>query len=177
MTTSDGFPDAFATARMRAERLRPVHIADLLRMDSDPRVMEHLGGVRNESQTAAYLERNLRHWDEHGFGLWMLREHGRDDVIGRAVLRHLLVEGVDEVEVGYCFYPAFWGRGLATEITRVCLDFARNRLRRATVVGVTTPGNLASQHVLVKNGLVYEREFLLDTMLMRLFRKSWDLQQ
>jgi RimJ/RimL family protein N-acetyltransferase len=98
-------------------------------------------------------------------------------VIGRAVLRHLLVEGVDEVEVGYGFYPAFWGRGLATEITRVCLDLARNRLRRSTVVGVTTPGNLASQHVLVKNGLVYEREFMLDTMLMRLFRKSWDLQQ
>jgi RimJ/RimL family protein N-acetyltransferase len=176
VTTSDGFPDAFASERMRAERLRPVHLADLLRMDSDPRVMEHLGGVRNESQTQAYLERNLRHWDEHGFGLWMLREHDRDDVIGRAVLRHLLVEGVDEVEVGYGFYPAFWGRGLATEITRVCLDLARNRLRRSTVVGVTTPGNLASQHVLVKNGLVYEREFMLDTMRMRLFRKSWDLQ-
>jgi RimJ/RimL family protein N-acetyltransferase len=169
----DGFPETFSTERMRAERLRSAHLPDLRRMDSDPIYMEHLGGVRNDAQTAAYLDRNLHHWDEHGFGLWILRVHDQDAVIGRAVLRHLLVEGVDEVEVGYGFYPAYWGRGLATEITRVCLDFARERLRLSTVVGVTTPENLASQHVLQKNGLVYEREFRLDTMVMRLFRRSW----
>ncbi|MGH7427283.1 MAG: GNAT family N-acetyltransferase [Gemmatimonadales bacterium] len=43
----------------------------------------------------------------------ILRERGGREPIGRAVLRHLLVEGVDEVEVGYSFYPAYWGRGLA----------------------------------------------------------------
>jgi RimJ/RimL family protein N-acetyltransferase len=171
--TGDGFPETFSTERMRAERLRAVHLPDLLRMDSDPALMQHLGGVRGGPQTRAYLDRNLRHWDEHGFGLWILREHDQNAVIGRAVLRHLLVEGDDEVEVGYGFYPAFWGRGLATEITRTCLGFARERLRLRTVVGVTTPENLASQHVLEKNGLVYERDFMLETMLMRLFRKNW----
>ena len=45
-------------------------------MHRDPAVMAQLGGVRDEAQTAAYLARNLQHWADYGFGLWILRERG-----------------------------------------------------------------------------------------------------
>ena len=95
------FPDSFSTARLQAERLTSNHLPELSRMHRDPAVMAQLGGVRDEAQTAAYLARNLQHWTDYGFGLWILREVVGADPIGRAVLRHLLVDGVDEVEVGY----------------------------------------------------------------------------
>jgi len=98
------FPDSFTTERLRAERLTPDHLAEVQRMHRDPAVMAHLGGVRDEERTAAYLARNLQHWADYGFGLWILREVSGGDPVGRAVLRHLSVEGVDEVEVGYGFY-------------------------------------------------------------------------
>ena len=127
-------------------------------MDRDPQFMAFLGGPRDEAHTAAYLARNLQHWTGYGFGLWILRDARDHRVAGRAALRHLLLDGRDEVEVGYGFHPEFWGRGLATEIAAACLHFGRDELRLPTVVAITRPANLASQRVLTKVGLVYERE-------------------
>lgn len=139
-------------------------------MHANPAVMAHLGGVRTEQQTADYLARNLRHWDDHGYGLWILRERGGGDPVGRAVLRHLLVEEVDEIEVGYAFYEPFWGRGLATEIAAACLDLGRRELSLGSIVAVTSPDNGASQHVLKKVGLVLDREFVHEGATAVLFR-------
>jgi ribosomal-protein-alanine N-acetyltransferase len=152
--------DTFSTARLRAERLTDAHLPELRRMDQDARFMAHLGGVRNAEGTAAYLRWNLEHWAEHGFGLWMLRDLETGMMVGRAVVRHLDVEGVDEVEVGYGFVPQVWGRGLATEVALACVSLGRERLGLGTLVAVTRPDHVASQRVMVKAGLVYEREFL-----------------
>jgi RimJ/RimL family protein N-acetyltransferase len=139
-------------------------------MHRNAAVMAQLGGVRDDAQTVAYLARNLQHWVDYGFGLWILRDIGGGEPIGRAVLRHLLVDGVDEVEVGYAFYPAFWGRGLATEVATACLELGRRELHLATIVAVTSPENRSSQHVLRKVGLVYERDFMNEGALCSLFR-------
>jgi len=135
------FPDSFSKIRLQTERLTSDHLSEVLRMHRDPAVMAHLGGVRDDDQTAAYLARNLQHWADYGFGLWILRERGGGEPIGRVVLRHLFVEGVDEVEV-----------------------------HLGTIVAVTSPTNLASQRVLEKVGLVYEREFIHEGALSALFR-------
>jgi RimJ/RimL family protein N-acetyltransferase len=169
-----GSLDTFSTERLRAERLRSDHLADLRRMDRHPVVMEHLGGVREDAKTLARFQRDLWHWDEYGYGAWVLYELNGQDMIGRAVLRHILIEGVDDVEVGYAFYPEFWGRGLATEISRACLGFARDPLHLATVIAVTTPSNLASQNVLRKIGLEFEREVVLEERPWFLFRTSFE---
>ena len=139
-------------------------------MDSNPDFMAMLGGVRNQAETAAYLDRNLKHWSDHGFGLWMLRGRGEDRFAGRAVLRHLLVEGTDEVEVGYGFYPEFWNRGLATEIATACLQFARSEFMLPSVVAITLPANVRSQRVMSKVGLVYERDITHEGLRHVLFR-------
>lgn len=139
-------------------------------MHGDPDQMAMLGGIRDEAQTLAYLERNLRHWTEYGFGLWILRDGEQNRVVGRALLRHLLLEDIDEVEVGYSFHPEFWGRGLATEIASACLAHGRKELGLPSIVALTLPGNLPSQRVLTKVGLVYERDVSHDGLLHVLYR-------
>ena len=167
---SDGFPGRFTSARLQAERLTADHLPEVRRMHRDPAVMAQLGGVRTEEQTTAYMDRNLRHWADYGFGLWIVREPGGGAPIGRAVLRHLVIDGVDDVEVGYAFYEPYWGRGLATEIAARCVALAREELQLATVVGLTDPGNRASRHVLEKVGLTYERDCVHDGHPSALFR-------
>jgi [ribosomal protein S5]-alanine N-acetyltransferase len=132
--------------------------------------MAHLGGVRDESATLAYLERNLAHWARYGFGLWMLRDASSQSLIGRAVLRHLVVEGADEVEVGYGFYPEFWSRGLATEMACACVRIGLVEVGLQSVVAVTLPAHAASQRVMLKAGLAYEREILHEGLPHVLFR-------
>ena len=162
--------DSFATPRLLAERLAAAHWSDLRRMDQDEGFMALLGGVRDEGGTRVYLEQNLKHWDDHGFGMWMLREAATAAVIGRAIVRHLDVDGVDEVEVGYGFMPEYWGRGLATEVARACIRIGRDRLGLDSLVAITRPVNVASQRVMVNAGLVYDREIIHAGVPHLLFR-------
>jgi RimJ/RimL family protein N-acetyltransferase len=145
----------------------------MLRFHDDPAVMAELGGVRDERQTSEYLSRNLDHWSAYGFGIWMLRELEREVVVGRALLRHLEIEGRDEVEVGYALYPRYWGRGLASEIAESCVAFARHDLGLESLVGVTTLGNQGSQRVLAKLGMLRERELRFKGTSCWLFRIRW----
>jgi RimJ/RimL family protein N-acetyltransferase len=173
VTLRPGELDTFETERLRAERLQAHHFDELRRMHTDAAVMTHLGGVRSEEQTASYLQKNLKHWTDHGFGLWILRERGGVDWIGRGLLRFLPLDGVNEVEVGYALYEPYWGRGLASEITAACLAIARDRLGLDTVVAITSPDNDKSQHVLCKNGLAYDRAFMHEGANASLFRIRW----
>jgi RimJ/RimL family protein N-acetyltransferase len=165
------FPNAFETKRLRAERLRAEHLDAVRAMDSDPEYMALLGGPRDAAGTAAYMVKNLKHWDDYNFGLWILRDPA-GEVAGRAVLRHLVVEGTDEVELGYGFHTRYWGQGLATEIAKELLRLGREELRRPTLVAITTPANIGSQRVLIKTGLVYERDIDHDGVVHQLYRST-----
>ncbi|MFL5492874.1 MAG: GNAT family N-acetyltransferase [Gemmatimonadales bacterium] len=152
--------DSFSTTRLVAERLAAAHLPQLRRMDQDEMFMARLGGVRDSRGTETYLAWNLEHWAEYGYGLWMLREAVTGAMVGRAVLRHVDVEGVDEVEVGYGFIPEAWGRGLATEVAVACVGIGRDRVGLESMVAITLPDHAASQRVMRKAGLSYERDFL-----------------
>ena len=165
-------PDSFRTARLEAQRLAPHHLDALIALHRDPRVMAELGGVRDLEQTRDYLARNLRHWDEHGFGVWMLRERGGSEPIGRAILRYLELDGAREVEVGFALHARFQGRGLGTEAGEACCEIAWGDLAVDSLVGVTTPANAASQRVLEKIGLEHERDVVVEGDSYRLYRAS-----
>ena len=134
--------------------------------------MALLGGVRDTAGGVAYLEQNVKHWTDYGFGLWMLRDAPSGEMIGRAILRHLDVEGVDEVELGYGFMPDYWGKGLATEIARELVRIGRDELGLRSLVAITTAPNLASQHVMLKIGMIHERDIIHAGISHLLFRTS-----
>ena len=130
----------------------------LRRIDRDPAVMAFMGGIRTPAATDAYLERNLEHWVEYGFGIWMLRDPDSGTLIGRAGLRHILVEQSDEVELAYALLPQWWGRGLATTAARACVTIARRVDRTAVGGRAGPPDNARSRRVLAKAALVQERD-------------------
>jgi ribosomal-protein-alanine N-acetyltransferase len=163
-------PDTFMLRRVFAERLTDAHLPMLRRMDGNARMMASLGGVRTDAQTKAYLERNLDHWDRHGFGIWILRDPTTGRVMGRAGLRHLEVEGASEVELAYALLPEFWGGGLATEVALACVTIGREWLGLPSVVALARPENLASHRVLLKAAFAPEREVMHEGAPHLLFR-------
>ena len=152
--------DAFQTARLIAERPRDEHLGELCRMHRDPRVMATLGGLRDDDETRQAHRRNLDHWEQHGFGLWVFRDRFDGGFAGRGGLRRVLVAGTLEVELAYAFMPEFWGRGLATEAAKAILTLALERSGLREIVGFTLPTNLASRRVLEKSGFRYERDVI-----------------
>jgi RimJ/RimL family protein N-acetyltransferase len=61
--------------------------------------------------------------------------------------------GTDSGQFGWYLRSDRWGRGYATEATRLLLDFSFSLLRRATMWATADPDNLASLRVLEKSGL------------------------
>jgi ribosomal-protein-alanine N-acetyltransferase len=152
--------DSFETRRLFAERLERRHL-DLIRlMHLNESVMAHLGGKRSDAQTLQYMERNLAHWAEHGYGIWILRDKATGQFVGRGGLRRTVLEGTAEVEIAYGLMPQFWGQGLATEFTRAIARIAREELGLSDIVSYTLPENVASRRVMEKAGFRYERDIL-----------------
>lgn len=139
----------------------------------DGEVSRFLGGVRTPAVTGEYLADNLRHWVDHGFGLWTLR--AKDGAfIGRAGLRFLDVEGVQELEIAYTLVRSAWGRGLATEVAEALVGVWKALCPAASpdagLVGIVMKGNCASERVLLKVGFVYERDAAFHDELCSVFR-------
>jgi RimJ/RimL family protein N-acetyltransferase len=63
------------------------------------------------------------------------------------------IQGTDNSQLGWYLASDRWGRGYATEATRLLLDFGFSVLHRATMWATADPENLASLRVLEKSGL------------------------
>jgi RimJ/RimL family protein N-acetyltransferase len=169
--------DELHTDRLLLRRMVAADFADLHQMHQDARVMATLGGLRSDHETRAVIERHMSHWDRHGFGWWTLRDPQSGQFLGRGGLRHVAIEGRDEVEIGYGFVAEAWGRGLATELARFCVELAFRRLGLDAVISFALPTNVASRRVMEKAGLTYERDGVwagLPHVFYRLGRLEWE---
>ena len=149
--------DTFSTPRLKASKLSPDDLDDLVQLHLDVEVSRFLGGVRTPEATAAYLETNLRHWSDHGVGLWTLKT-GDGAFVGRAGLRYVEVEGVRELEIAYTFIRSAWGHGYATETAAALVAIWKARRPEPSLVGIVMKANWASERVLLKSGFAFERD-------------------
>jgi RimJ/RimL family protein N-acetyltransferase len=162
----------FSTARLCATRLAADDLQDLVELHLDPDVSRYLGGVRTPEATAAYLHTNLKHWIDHGVGLWALRtDEGL--FMGRAGLRYVDLEGVRELEIAYTLVKAAWRKGLATEIAHALIDLWRRRAD-PSLVGLVMKENKPSERVLLKAGFEYERDAIFHDAAVGVFRLHRD---
>ena len=148
--------DHFSTESLTAERLHEGHLADLVALHLDAEVSRFLGGVRTAEVTKAYLATNMAHWDQHGFGLWVLRT--KDGAFaGRAGIRHNLVDDIDEIEILYAFKREFWGRGFASETAAAMTDIGLSQVKLPSLIGIVNVANGASRRVLERSNYLLER--------------------
>ncbi|MET3328103.1 RimJ/RimL family protein N-acetyltransferase [Bradyrhizobium japonicum] len=122
----------------------------------DPDVSRYLGGVRSAEATKTYLAVNMAHWDRHGFGLWVLRT--RDGAFaGRAGIRHILVDGIDEIEIAYTFKRDLWGQGFASETAAALTHIGLSQLALPSLIGLVFVKHRASRRVLEKSNYILEK--------------------
>ena len=162
--------ERFTTDRLLAERITDAHFRDLCRLWQDPRVMTYTGGVRSDENIRERMRKSLGHWEAHGFGMWICRARANAELVGNCGLRHIIVEGSSEVDVGYAVLFELWGRGFATEMARAVLSLAFGPIELSDVNALIDPANVASRRVAEKSGLRYEREATLHGDSAALYR-------
>jgi [ribosomal protein S5]-alanine N-acetyltransferase len=150
--------ETWDTARLTAARIRESNLEEMVRMHRDARVMATLGGLRTDHETRRMLTVFTRHWDEHGFGVWIFRSKAGREFVGRCGLRIGEVARRREVEMMWAVMPDFWRQGMATEMARAVARIAFRSLDIPDLVAFTLPENRASRRVMEKSGFTYERE-------------------
>jgi RimJ/RimL family protein N-acetyltransferase len=148
-----------ATERLEGQRIGVQHRDALVAVFNDPRVAVWLGGVKPEAEQSLQVDRMLAHWEDHGFGTYLLRQRGTAAVVGYAGLQWSEATGERQVEVLYALAPAYWRQGYATEVTQVLLRQAFEQLELEQVVAFTMTTNEGSQGVMRRAGMTYVREF------------------
>ena len=150
---------AFSTEHLDAEPLAlATHEEVLAGLHADPRVMATMGGsTATPDESRAWIERNLRHGQEPGLGIFVFREREAGGFVGRGAIRRIEIGGSEEVEVGYAVAADLWGRGLATEMAQGLVTHAEDHGLRG-LVAYTEPTNAPSRRVLEKVGFRYERD-------------------
>ena len=162
--------DTVRTDRLVLTRIAASDFDDLCRMHRDAAVMATLGGVRSDEVTRDVLEGLTAHWAAHGFGYWMARDAASGAFVGRGGLREVVIGGGPEVEIGYALMSEYWGRGLATELARACVDVGFNALGRDDLVAFTLPTNAGSRRVMSRLGFGFERDVIWSGMPHVLYR-------
>ena len=142
------------TLRLELRDFVPEDVADLHRLDSDPRVMKYVnrGRPATREETAAAIRRIVRYPRLYpDLGIWYATRRDTGAFIGWFSLKY--AGKSPDVEIGYRLLHDAWGHGYATEGATALLDFGFDELRLHRIIGVTDPGNEASQRVLRKIGM------------------------
>jgi RimJ/RimL family protein N-acetyltransferase len=149
----------------RTERLvlRSPTLADvdaLAAMWGDAETMRYVGdgSAWGREKVAERVERAMDTFGRCGMCFFVVERRGDGCVLGQCGVVPIEFAG-PEVELGYRFGRAHWGRGYATEAARAAAEHAQRAcgeggLGVERLVAVTHPENAASRAVLTKVGFV-----------------------
>ena len=127
---------------------------DLYALNSDLRVMKYIadGTVSTRDEVAGALRRFVRYPTLYpDLGIWHTSRRDTGAFIGFFALNY--AGRSTDIEVGYRLLHNAWGLGLATEGATALVHYGFDDLGLDRIIGVTAPGNKASQNVLMKAGL------------------------
>jgi len=135
------------------------------------------GLTSNAAQGKFWIDRQLKRYAEDGIGLQALLEKHTHEFIGQCGLLRQIVDGQEELEVGYHIFKKYWGRGYAPEAARLFLDYAFQNDLSDSVISIIATGNVKSQRVADKNGLTREKRTNwsgLDVYIYRIRKDVWE---
>lgn len=143
------------TSRLRLRHFTLNDLNQLYPIYSNPEVNKYIGkGAKTEDETRAALMKMIQHW-QHGFGMWAVVHKESNKLIGRCGLCFL--DNTSEVELGYALDKPYWNLGLATEGSLASLKYGFEIVGLERIVGIARPENVASQRVMQKVGMTYEK--------------------
>jgi RimJ/RimL family protein N-acetyltransferase len=132
--------------------------AEFTRLLNTPTVMRWLGGVQSEADATAAYERLDSYQRDHGHTFWIVERKVDDALLGFCGLKRVNAPGAGPItgdfEIGWRLRQDAWGQGYAKEAAIGSLDLAFERFNAPHVIALTVPGNVASQRLMKRLGMI-----------------------
>ena len=128
--------------------------AALVALAGDEAMFEYMKFRLDEATLARWLDNFVNEPNASPRSLWSLVIESPDgEFTGWAGVDGRSKD--DEAEIGWYLASRHWGRGYATEVTRLLIVFACDTLGYHRLFATADPENAASRRVLEKSGLGY----------------------
>jgi len=143
-------PVALRTPRLLLREWRDADIAPFAAMSTDAEVSRYVAAPDPE-----WVARQRAHFEEHGFGNFVVEVPGETSFIGVVGLNWVRwnLAFTPAVEAGWRLARPYWGKGYAMEAARAVLDDGFGRIGLDEIVAYTLPANRASWTVMQRLGM------------------------
>jgi RimJ/RimL family protein N-acetyltransferase len=153
-----------STSRLHLRRFARDDLDELVSVFAHPEVWQFpYGRAFDRNETRAFLDDQITHWTECGFGCWTARDRSTDQLIGYVGLSvpTFLPEILPAVEVGWRFAPHVWGHGYATEGATAALNQAFTTMDLQSICSLPQVDNPRSCRVAERLGMRPVRTYVV----------------
>jgi RimJ/RimL family protein N-acetyltransferase len=143
------------TERLILREWREQDRAPFAAMSADPAVMEFLRALPTREACDQWIDYQIAHHVEHGFGFWVVEARTSGAFLGTVGLFRIFFDApfTPAVEIGWRLARDHWGKGYATEAAAAALDHGFGPLGLAEIVAFTVPANRRSERVMQRLGM------------------------
>ena len=149
------------TQRLLLRRWQVSDIEPFICMNEDPVVMRYFPAALNADETKSFYDSIEQEFSKYGYGLYAAEEKNSECFMGFIGFHwsRFDMDFCPCIEIGWRLDKRYWGKGCATEGAKACLKHGFENLGFDEVVSFTAVENIASQRVMQKIGLRFERYF------------------
>ncbi|MBH9964907.1 GNAT family N-acetyltransferase [[Bacillus] enclensis] len=143
---------------------------------SDPEMVRYIGDGKTRDLEGA---EKFLNWIYHTYtigrdlGLMVLETKSTKTRIGHAGLVPQMINGKNEMEIGYWISKDYWGSGYAKEAALVLMDIGRDQLDISRFIALIQLGNTPSKKVAGKLGMTIESEIVLNGQKVQVYSISY----
>ena len=149
------------TDRLRLRTWQASDIPLMAEINQDENVMRYFPSTQGLEKTISFVERMSLLFEEKHYCFFAAEMIETGEFIGFICLSYQDYEAPNSpfVEIGWRLKPTVWGKGLATEGAKACLEYAFNELKLEAIYSVAPKVNIPSENVMKKIGMTRLLEF------------------
>lgn len=151
----------FTSSRLGFRNWEEQDLTNLVDLNTDSAVMRYFPSTLSGEENAAFLDRLKEHYDKHKytyFAVELLEQEAFIGFIGLA-FQDYEADFTPAPDIGWRLKPEYWGKGLATEGAKRCLQYAFEDLKLDYVFACCPIENNASERVMQKIGMQKRERF------------------
>lgn len=168
--------------RLLLRQITDDDVKEVYELRSNPETMKYIPRplVTNYDEALAHIKMINDKIDTNEGINWAVTLKGNNKLLG--VVGHYRIQWHNfRSEIGYMFLPECHGKGIATEVIKLLIDYGFDEMNMHSLEAVIDPENGASARVLEKNGFVKEAHILeneyyegkfLDTVIYSLLKRN-----
>ncbi|UOR12806.1 GNAT family N-acetyltransferase [Halobacillus amylolyticus] len=163
------------TERLSFRRYEDKDLEFLISMLSDPEMVRFIGNGHTKNREGA---RQFLDWIYSTYrvgsdlGLRVLVRREENIPVGHAGLVPQMIDGVEELEIGYWISRKYWGQGYASEAAEALRKHGFQRFGKQRLIALIQPGNVGSIEVAKKIRMDFEKRTVLSGQEVHIYSVS-----